>query len=187
MNTDKVYIIRWFGPFKSVEEVNTFEKEHKNTVCVLYMLQGMKKNAKLYDSYYCGQAKRGVYNRLTNKGHHIEEFSRLSAIWIGNISNIEPTPTDINYVENILTAEMADKFQKKFMLNKINMNFPHFNIYVINVWHKTDTERIKKYSSNSLASEIPDLIGHEYYTEPTPYHRLFGAPKIQWLDIKIEG
>ena len=183
MRLDKTYTIRWYGPFSTAESIREFEQEHEDIKCHLYMFYGMKKHAKLYESYYCGQAKKGVYNRLTNKGHHIEEITQINGIWIGSISNVEPSPLDINYVENIITAQMADTYGEKYMLNKINTNFPKHNIYILNLWHKINGERWQKNSSYSLAGKMPDVLGHEYQSD-IDVHFLYGTQKLKWLNIK---
>ena len=147
------------------------------------MFHGYKKRAQIYEHYYCGQAKNGVYNRLANKGHHIEEINRMTGIWIGAISNIVPTTSDINYVENILTAQLADTYGEKYMLNKINKQFPKHNIYILNLWHKTDCDRWLKYNSYSIVSDMPDVLGHEYQPN-LDVHYLYGTQKLKWLNIK---
>ena len=184
MGQDKVYTLRWYGSFESIEEVGAFEKTHPDIDCKIYMFHGYKKSAKINESYYCGQATKGVYKRLMNQGHHIYELSRISGIWIGSISNTEPQKEDINYVENLLTAELRDQVGEKSMLNEINMNFPKYNIYIINVWNrKKNLERIQRYTKYSLPDIVPDLIGSEYYTDPTPHKNVFGSNKIKWLNI----
>ena len=103
---EKTYSIRWYGPFESKEEIGEYEKKHADIHFQLYMFHGMKKRAKIYESYYCGQAKSGVYRRLSDKNHHINEITHMSAIWIGTISNVSPSgiksmATDIG---NMLTS-----------------------------------------------------------------------------------
>ena len=183
ITTDKTYSIRWYGPFPTKEEVGEFEDKHKDIKCQLYIFHGRRKHARIYESYYCGQAKSGVFRRLSDKGHHIEEIKQLNGIWIGAISNIEPTFSDINYVENILTAQLADTYGEKYMLNKINKKFPKYNIYILNLWHKISGERWQKYSSYSVLSDIPDVLGHEYQ-QNYDIHYLYGTQKLKWLNIK---
>jgi len=181
---DKTYSIRWYGPFETKEDVGNYEKKHPNISFQLYMFHGLKKRAKIYESYYCGQAKNGVFRRLSDKNHHINEISRMTAIWIGTISNVlSPTNNDINYVENIITAQLAKKFTKKQLLNVINKNFPDYNIYVINIWHKVDDSRYRKYIKYTLPADLPDLLGHEYETEPFPLHKIYSAEKVKWTDV----
>ena len=70
-NTDKVYLIKWVGPF-SYEELYNWEKdwlENNNENFNLYLLQGKRKYARKF-SYYCGQTNRCVYKRLKDKDHH---------------------------------------------------------------------------------------------------------------------
>ncbi len=181
MAQDKTYSVRWYGAFDSVEEVNDFEKKHPETQFQVYLLQGYKKCAKTRVSYYCGQAKHGVYKRLTNQGHHINELSRITGIWIGTISNLEPEPADINVVEKILTAQMRSTFGTQCMLNLTNTKFPTYNAYVINIWHDKKGKRSRNYKTGTIPSDISDLIGHEYVKEEfIKYSQIFEASKIKW-------
>lgn len=185
MTKDKTYSVRWYGEFTSVEEVNEFEKKHPDTQFQVYILQGYKKCAKTRVSYYCGQAKHGVYKRLTNQGHHINELSRITGIWIGTISNTDPDPGDINVVEKILTAQMCSTLGSKYMLNQTNTKFPTYNAYVINIWHDQKEKRRQKYKQGTIPQEISDLIGHEYVkSEYIKYSQIFEAQKIKWTKIE---
>lgn len=180
---DKTYSIRWYGPFLTKEEVGGFENLHPDIKCQLYAFRGLKKHARVNESYYCGQAKKGVFKCLCNKNHHINDLSRTSEIWIGSLSNVRPQARFINHVERIVTATMANCYGKEKMLNVINKDFPSYNIYVINLWHKTNGERLRKYSKDTLPADIPDLLGHEFWKDPMPHHRIYGVEKVKQLDI----
>lgn len=185
MEQDKTYSVRWYGEFTSVEEVNEFEKKHPDKQFQVYLLQGYKKCAKTRVSYYCGQAKHGVYKRLTNQGHHINELSRITGIWIGTISNLSPEPADINVVEKILTAQMSSTLGPKSMLNLTNTKFPTYNAYVINIWHDKKGKRKQSYRTGTIPHDISDLIGHEYVKgEFLKYSKIFEASKIKRTKIE---
>ena len=182
---DKTYAVRWFGPFNSIDEVRDFEIQHEDREFQLYLLQGYKKCAKTRESYYCGQTLRSVSKRLSDEGHHISEISRLTAIWIGSITNVTPSKEDINVVEKILTAQMRIIFGEQCLLNQTNTKFPTYNAYVINIWHDKKEKRRLKYSKYSIPDLMPDLIGHEYIKdEYIQYNKIFGAPKIKWTDVE---
>lgn len=180
---DKLYSVRWFGPFETLDEVLLFENKHKSMSFQLYILNGYKPYAKLYDSYYCGQTQRSVYKRLTDPNHHINEFRDISAIWIGSISNVEPSAMDINVAEKILTAQLRSIFGEKRMLNKINKSFPKYNAYIVNIWHNLKERRLQRYQTGTIPADLPDIIGHEY-EKLIDAHLLFGASKIKWLNIE---
>ena len=76
MAKDKTYSVRWYGPFESVEEVKDFEKENKSISFQLYMINGSKPRYR-YSRYYCGQTQRGVFKRLSDGNHHINELNRI--------------------------------------------------------------------------------------------------------------
>lgn len=182
---DKTYSIRWYGPFKSKDEIGEYEKKHADVKFQLYIFQGLKPRAKVNMNYYCGQAKSGVYRRLSDKNHHINEINRISAIWIGTISNVIPESNDINYVENIITAQLTKNIGEARLLNIINKKFPNYNIYVINIWHKVNGDRHVKYMRRSIPTCLPDLLGHEYEAFPIPVHKIYGAEKVKWADIDM--
>lgn len=183
MVIDKTYSVRWYGPFKTPDEVKAFEDNNKDLRFQLYVLNGYKPHAKIYNHYYCGQTQRSVYKRLTDENHHINEFREILAIWIGSISNVEPAHKDINVVEKILTAQLRFSYGERFLLNQTNTKFPTYNAYVLNIWHSTKGLRISTYQKSSLPSELPDVIGHEYDKE-LDAHMLFDASKITWRDIE---
>lgn len=184
MAIDKTYSVRWYGPFDSVEEVRDFEKENKDISCQLYILNGYKPRAR-YDSYYCGQTQRGVYKRLTDANHHINDFNsdRIRAIWVGAITNVDPTKTDINVVEKIITAQLKETFGAPYVINETNTLFPKYNAYIINIWHKRDCSRLSRYQQFSIPAELPDVIGHEY-EKIIDAHCLFSASKIKWVRVE---
>ena len=183
MAVDRTYSVRWFGPFEDVEDVKKFEDNHKSLSFQLYLLQGYKPHARYHDSYYCGQTQRSVYKRLTDDNHHINDLKTISAIWIGSISNVEPAHSDINVVEKIVTAQMRSTYGEKYMLNKMNTNFPTYNAYVINIWHNTNGKRMQRYQQFTIPYDLPDVIGHEF-DKDLEAHMLFSASKIKWSDVE---
>lgn len=183
MAKDKTYTVRWYGPFDDIEEVKAFEKKNKDLQLQLYIINGYKPYAKLYDRYYCGQTQRCVSKRLTDVNHHINDLKIISAIWIGSISNVEPEHSDINVVEKILTVQLSECFGERFLLNQTNTKCPKYNAYVINIWHNTDGLRLSKYKSCSLPAELPDVIGHEY-DKDLDAHMFFDASKITWQKVE---
>lgn len=186
MVQDKTYSVRWYGPFSTVEEVKSFEQKDPEQAYQLYLLQGYKKCAKTKESYYCGQTTRSVSKRLSDGGHHISEISRLNAIWIGAITNVDPSKEDINVVEKILTAQMRITFGESMLLNQTNTKFPTYNAYIINTWHDLKGERRQNYRKYSIPDIIPDLIGHEYFKGIIQYSKIFSAPKIKWTKTEFK-
>ncbi len=180
METITTYMIHWFGPFKSIDDVTKWEKTNVEHVCNLYIIEGKKKYAKLNRHYYCGQTTQGVYRRLSNIGHHIEEFRSIDEIWIGCFRNITPKKTDINISEKIITAYLADEVGDSKMLNEINKSFPKGQICVINRWYKPTKDLWARFVDNSPARIIPEIILHYYHNA---FHLIYGAEKLKRLKM----
>lgn len=181
-NTDKVYLIKWVGPF-SYDELYNWEKkwlENNNENFNLYLLQGKRKYARKF-SYYCGQTIRCVYRRLKDRDHHSKEIEHSDySIWIGKFSNVVPNKTDINVVEKIITSELAElELGFENMMNEINFHPPVFDVYIINQWyHPIKNSEWKRIHYNSPANYIPDLMIYDSNSK-----EMKGTRKIRKLGI----
>ena len=137
-NTDKVYLIKWVGPF-SYDELYNWEKNGWRIIMKILICTCCKEkenNARKF-SYYCGQTIRCVYRRLKDRDHHFKEIEHSDySIWIGKFSNVVPNKTDINVVEKIITSELAElELGFENMMNEINFHPPVFDVYIINQWY----------------------------------------------------
>ena len=181
-NTDKVYLIKWIGPF-SKDELRKWEdsrKEIDEDHFHLYLLQGKEKRARHY-SYYCGQTKRHIYERLSDKDHPSQNLAHGDySIWIGKFANIVPDNIDINAAEKIITCELAElELGLDNMLNRTNHRPPKFDVYLINQWyHSSKNKEWKRIKRNSPANFIPDLM---IYNADSKEFR--GTRKIRSLGI----
>lgn len=182
-NTDKVYLIKWVGPFSSYEELYEWEKKWLDDNADgfnLYLLQGKRKYARKY-TYYCGQTTRCVYQRLKDENHHFHEIIHSDySIWIGKFSNIVPDKYDINVAEKIITSELAElELGVENMMNETNFRPPVFDVYIINQWfHPSKNKEWKKIKANSPASYIPDLMIYDSITK-----EIRGTRKIKRIGI----
>ena len=143
------------------------------------LLDSKLKYAKTRETYYCGMSLRSIYERLGDKGHHIEEIeNRLNSIYVGCLSNIKHlTESQIRLAEKIITASLTDIVGKSRVLNRTNTNFPDENVYVINEWWKTTGESIWKRQPKTAPSNIiPDVL--VYHTIGKDYYELFCCQKL---------
>ena len=182
-NTERVYLIKWVGPF-SYSDLCNWEKnwlENNAETFNLYLLQGKEKWARHY-SYYCGKTtQQGVYQRLRDKKHHFHQISHGDYyIWIGKFANIVPKNADINAAEKIITSELAElELGQNNMLNETNFKPPKFDVYLINQWyHPSKNKEWKRIKRNSPAKFIPDLM---IYNADSKEFR--GTRKIRSLGI----
>jgi len=159
-----VYLIRWYGPFKTRKDVKDFEAKHRFK-CSLYLLHGKLSARERREKYYCGMSTREIYKRLSDKGHHIEEIEEnLNSIYVGCISNVRRSSTDkILLTENIITAVLAEDVGDNQILNKINKKYPATNVYVINEWWRNDGSRVwERQRCNAPSHIVPDVISYRY-------------------------
>ena len=171
-----VFLIKWYGPFISLQEVKKFEKE-QSFKCSLYLLHGQKKYAKSGEHYYCGMSTREIYKRLRDKGHHIEEIKdRLNS----NVKRL--TKKRICLAENIITAILTKEVGEKHILNEINTYYPNTNVYVINEWWDRNASYIRERQPRNAPSHIvPDVISYNY-DEKYKEFSLFGCKKLKRVE-----
>lgn len=152
---EKIFIIRWFGPFQ-FDQVRDWEILQKNTFN-LYLIGGKKKNSKNKIHYYIGKAERALLSdRLHDKNHHINDFSRINEIWIGSIANKKATHKDIMDIEKMLTSYFVPEGE---LVNAINKTLPNKSIYLINEWiHYKRNSECLRLSKTSIANIMPDVI-----------------------------
>ena len=174
-----VYILRWYGPFCNVDEVRDWETEN-NCPCNLYLISGMKKYAKTSIHYYIGKAERNfISDRFLDKGHHINDFSRVQEIWVGTIANKRASHGDVMLIENMLTSYVAGEIGEDKMLNKINFCLPSINVYILAEWINPITQTAwGKLSRTSPGSIIPDVIVNKTYDDTFNYN-LYVSKKLK--------
>ena len=173
------YLIKWYGPFASKEEVKGWIDQRQNVVFNLYVFQAKRKGIK--DKYYCGMAfKQTVGKRMKNGNHHVHEFEDSKTklqIWIGSIVNIKAKDTDVRVCENLITSELAFLgVGEKNLKNETNKQPPINNVYIINEWWKKNEEEIKRRAKGSVPDVVPEVM--EYYMETKA---LYGTMRLKHL------
>ena len=179
MRKFNTYLIKWYGPFSSKEELKDWEDKLSESFN-LYAFHA--KNKDKQDKYYCGMTyKQTVGKRMRNHDHHIHDFENDKTqelqIWIGRIANIKPAETDVRICENLITSELACiGVGEKNLENKTNKKPPVCDVYIINEWWKKNQEEIKKKIKGSIPATIPEVM--IYYSET---HSLYGANILKWI------
>ena len=143
MQKADTYLIQWYGPFSSKEDLKEWEDKKHDIVFNLYVFQAKRKGIK--DKYYCGMAfEQSVGERMKNKNHHIHEFEDNKTelqIWVGTIANVKANEYDVRICENIITSELAYLgVGDKHLKNKTNKKPPVNNVYIINEWWKNNKD-----------------------------------------------
>ena len=179
MQIINTYLIQWYGPFFSIDELNKWENCHSD-VFNLYAFQAKLTNGS--NKYYCGMTiKQTVGRRLKNHDHHIHNFendkTEVLHIWIGTIANIKAKKVDVQVCENIITSELASiGVGQRNLENQTNKKPPINNVYIINEWWKTSGEEIKKKTCGSIPAIIPEVM--VYYSET---NALYGRSRLKYI------
>lgn len=159
--TQNVYLLEWYGPFNSPQEVLDWEaKKIGDGKTYLYLFKG-KTSAKSRVKYYCGQAfKQSAGKRLTNKNHHINEIKSELDIWVAKFQNDTPKKDDVNLVENLVTSVLSQAIlaDDKAMLNRINKHRPKRIVYLINEWYYPTGDPRMKYQKGSIPCLLHDVL-----------------------------
>ena len=151
----KAYMISWYGPFHSIEEVKEWEKS--NSSSNLYLLQGKRKSAKLF-SYYCGQTKRDATTRFKDKYHCIRQMPNQLNIWIGTFTHRFKTE-DINVVENLLIHLLSLGINEMQLLNERNLYFQSQNsVFLQNQWHNPN---FHKQPDDTIKLALPEMTVYD--------------------------
>ena len=150
----KTYIVSWYGPFHSIDEMAEWERLQDIDFC-LYLVQGKKPNAKIY-SYYCGQTTRTVPERFNDRNHHIREIPNRRSIWIGAIEN-RHNEQDIDIAENMFIDLLSGGVKEKQSLNRQSKRFKkqERNFFFICKWNNP-----KRYCQPecSLKLVLPEVV-----------------------------
>lgn len=172
---EKVFIVRWYGPFLR-EEVRDWEISQKATFN-LYLISGKRKNAKNKIHYYIGKAERKLLSdRLNDTNHHINDFSKVSEIWIGTIINKKASHNDVKLVEKMLTSYFVVEGE---LLNVINKTLPNESLYLINEWiHYKRNSECLRLPKLSIGNMMPDVIIYKK-DDCSDEYRLFVSTKLK--------
>lgn len=162
--TKNVYLLEWYGPFSTPQDVIEWERQEIGTnKTYIYLFKG-KQCGKHKFSYYCGQAfKQSAGKRLTNKGHHINDVicrPNDISIWVAKFQNKVPTKMDVNLVEKLITSVITQAIiaDEKAVLNRTNKLRPRTNLYLINEWYRPTGEPVMKYNTGSIPSLLSDVL-----------------------------
>lgn len=155
----KTYLITWYGPFHNIEEAKECEQK-SNTNSNLYLLQGKRKNARLF-SYYCGKTERSATIRLKDKYHHVCEIQNHLNIWVGVFDNrfkIE----DIGIAENLLIHSLSNRISEPQLINERGLNFNYSNsVCLISQWRNP---KLYRQPENSIKLALPEVIVYNAVT-----------------------
>ncbi len=176
MQEKNVFIISWYGPFSSREELRKWEVNRRQKY-YLYLFQGKRYNMKTY-KYYCGMTfdRKNtiacVAVRMGDTNHHIHSFEKerpkTISIWVGTFANLSrPKKTDVRLCEKMLTSELANiELDEKEHENKTNKQPPQETVYIINEWFDINRmidndgyyDDYKSRSKDAIPNIVPDVM-----------------------------
>lgn len=150
----KTYIVSWYGPFHSIEEMTEWQRQQNSIYFGVYLIQGKKPNAKMY-SYYCGRTKRTVPERFNDKDHHIQEIPNSRNIWIGTVET-SCSQADIVIVEKLCIYLLSTGVNEAQCLNNRSLYFPaqDYNVLLVNKWHNPKRYRQPECSVKLVFPEV---------------------------------
>lgn len=183
MNNSKSFLIHWYGPFKgenSLEDLKDWEST-QNIEPSLYLIKGYKKYAKITNHFYIGKTIQGVSKRFANQGHHINELSRISEIWVGHFDNLEPNNKEILLAEQMLISYVGNEVGEQNILNKICLYVPSQNVYILSEWYNyKNLKRRERINKNSIAKLVPDVIAYRVTDDNQPLLYISEKLKKYW-------
>lgn len=161
----RAYIIRWYGPFHSRQELKEWELEYSGN-CRLYLIKGKKTHKQKY-SIYCGMTfKQMVCGRFSNHNHHIREIENREnelEIWAGTFVNATGrlNKEEVSLCENLLihTLNYISAKENLDFINDKSYLAPVVPVSIINEWYYAyDTSAlVKRRLPGSIPSVMPDV------------------------------
>lgn len=170
-NGNYMYLIHWYGPFYSRQDLEDWERQQES-LYYLYLFQGKRKNKRTYN-YYCGMTYDRsncvscVFNRMKDSDHHIHIFEQERKesimIWVGTIaSNTRPSRKDISICENMITSEIAQiELDESRIVNETNKLPPANNVYIINEWFNRHHIKYRPQLKEFIPNIVPDVITYD--------------------------
>lgn len=177
MKTTEFFLIKWYGPFSSIQELKKWEDKKREFFNLYIFRADREKLCELYCGMTSGQS---VSDQMINKDHGVHFFEDKEndlQIWIGNIAKTEVDERDIRVCEFIITKELEYKgFIIKKLDNQENKELLMNNTYIINEWWKIADEDIKEIKGLDLARMgricrlVPEVM--EYYAENNAFYSI---------------
>ena len=129
---DKIFILRWIGPFFTLEELKEWEIENINCKNNLYILTGKEYRHRNVSDYVGITEQDYVYKRLGNNHGKFNKIDRELNNWVGNFSCSDHADHDnISIVETLLISSWQPQLNEKK-----KAYYPGRSICVINQWYK---------------------------------------------------
>ncbi len=188
MAEKNIYLIQWYGPFKSKEDLKEWEIKQRERF-YLYLFQGKRKQKQKF-CYYCGStydrknSHSLVYKRLSDKNHHIhpfeEERGETISIWVGTIANRNhPKKKEVLLCEKMLTSEMSQlEIEDDAVENLTNTLPPKENVYIISEWYNPEYYEHRPKSKVYIPNIVPDIIS---YYAPKKY--LYRIKRLKFVGV----
>ena len=183
-----IYLIQWFGPFNSKEDLKDWEIKQKDRF-YLYLFQG-KRTGKHKYKYYCGSTYDRknyvscVFRRLGDSNHHIHQFEEERRdsilIWVGIIANRDhPSRKEVLLCEKMLICEMAQlEIEDEAIENVTNTLPPKENVYIISEWYNSERSEYRPKFQVYIPNIVPDVI--KYYA---PKNYLYRSKHLKLVGV----
>ncbi|MBP1593066.1 MAG: hypothetical protein H6Q12_84 [Bacteroidetes bacterium] len=154
-NMINIFVIKWIGPFFSIEDLKEWEKFYnQDYIFNFYIITGKLKGKRLITKY-CGitDTQRGyIHSRFYDKKHKVQNLSRETNIWIGCL-----TDQSLRTRENLELCEtMIISFWQPEENTKKRAYYPSNPMVLINRWF--DTKNKLRINAKYPSQELSDVI-----------------------------
>lgn len=151
----KIFILEWYGPFNSVEDLKRWENAHSEEGFGIYFISGKPPYKKIPRSYVGISVNRNglISERYTSDNqHHIHEL-RDKEFWIGRFFD-KRRRTRKNY-------DLCETLLVSFLQPELNVRkksyYPSDDIALINRWY-TKELHIRQNRVCLAQIDVPDVI-----------------------------
>lgn len=160
----KMFVIQWYGPFETVEQLKNWEKTNNTSYSFnLYVFTGIEKSQRRY-SHYCGITKQEfIHQRLNCKHDKFLLIKRNLNIWAGRFAD--------SLHANKLNAELVESLIVSFWQPDLNIRkriyLPAQSVGIINKWYNKQQKSLqnRRFPAQSLTDVvIYDLDNKEIWT-----------------------
>lgn len=161
---DKMFIIQWYGPFDTLEQLKNWEKANNTSyVFNMYILTGIEKSHRS-NSHYCGITNQEfISHRLKYNHDKYPLIKRDLNIWAGRFAD----PAHVNKNNAELVESLIISFWQPELNDRKRKYLPADSVGIINKWYNKQQKSLqnRRFPAQNLTDVvIYDLDNKEIWT-----------------------